>query len=525
MRAALYIRVSTDEQVKEGYSIESQLNILSAWSIVKGCEIADRYIDDGYSAKNMNRPAMKRLLADCEAGLIDAVVVWRLDRLSRSLRDIVSTVDDVFRAKNIEFISTTESIDTSSTAGRLVLNILASVAQNEREINEERVRMVSMELASMCVHMGGVPLYGYSVGEDRHYIINEAEAPAVRMAFEMRFNRCGYGEIITALTDAGYRTRKGRIFTKNVLHDMLANEKYAGVFIYNRAAPAARDGKRNSHASKSEDQIIRIPGGMPAIVSREIFDGVQLIMKADKHSGGGRAHAKRIYPASGLVYCAVCGSSMIVDAVGRNRNGTYQYSYGCRNKCVKRIRNEKLLTHIFDFLDELTADPQIIAQAAKIANDAAMLEHADIQACAEAASAQIADIDAKIASIIEFIKIAGAAAPASLAAELRALEAKKDACKYDVSLASKKAKAADADSIYQRLAAVALLRDAAPSEQRAAIQRVIHAIHVHNDAIWIDVSPPRTGERMVEATHHPLQPCPPFTFSIDRCQTNSKTRA
>ena len=99
-------------------------------------------------------------------------------------------------------------------------------------------------------------------------------------------------------------------------------------------------------------------------------------------------------------------------------------------------------------------------------------------------------------TIIEFIKVAGAAAPASLAAELRALEAKKDACKYDLSLASKKAKAADADLVYQRLAAVANLRNADPADQRAAIHRVIHAIHVHNDVIWIDVTS-RTGFSLV----------------------------
>lgn len=514
MRAALYARVSTEEQAKEGFSIDAQMNILSAWTVVKGFEITERYIDEGYSAKNLNRPAVRRMLEDCQAGALDAVIVWRLDRLSRSLRDTLSVVEDVFRARNIEFISATENIDTSTTSGRLTLNILASVAQNEREINEERVRMVSLDLAAQCIHMGGQPPYGFSVGADRHYLINETEAPAVRMAFEMRFNRCGYSEIITALTDAGYRTRKGQVFTKNALHDMLVNEKYAGVFVYNRAAPASRDGRRNSHASKPDDQIIRIPGGMPRIVSQEIFDGVQLIMQEDKHRPGAY-HAKRIYPASGLVFCAVCGSRMVVDAVGRNRNGTYQYSYGCPNKCVKRIRNEKLLAHIFDFFDELAGDPDIIARAVRIANESAQLEHSDIQASAEAASARLAQIEAKIESIIDFIKIAGASAPASLATELRALETQKDACRYDISLAAQKAKTADADLVYQRLAAVANLRNADPADQRAAIHRVIHAIHVHNDVLWIDVTS-RTGFSLVEATPHQSIPCPALTFSVNR---------
>lgn len=485
-RAALYARVSTEEQAKEGFSIDAQMNILSAWAVVKGYQVADRYIDDGYSAKNLNRPAVQRLLEDCRAGAIDAVVVWRLDRLSRSLRDTLTVVEDVFRAKSIEFISTTESIDTTTTAGRLMLNILASFAQNEREVNEERVRTVSLDLARQCVHMGGTPLYGYSVGSDRHYLINEAEAPAVRMAFYMRRDGYGYTDIVTALTDAGYRNRQGKVFSKAALHDMFVNEKYMGVYVYNRAAAATRAGSRNNHASKPNDEIIRIPGGIPAIIDEHTFAIVQRRIADDKRGPGAR-RAKRVYIASGLVYCSVCGAHMVVDVVGRNRDGSYQRSYSCPNKCVKRIRYEKLDEHIFNFFDELIADPTIIAQAAEIAAQTADHAASDIQACAIAAGKRLQEIDAKISSIVAFISTAGASAPASLADELRALEAERDTCRYDAAAVMTKTKTASAEEILKQLTALAGLRNAEPDVQRTAIQRVIRGIRVTNDTIYIDL--------------------------------------
>lgn len=495
MRAALYARVSTEEQAKEGFSIDAQLNILSAWSVVKGYQIVDRYVDDGYSAKNLNRPAVQRLLEDCRAGAVDAVVVWRLDRLSRSLRDTLTVVEDVFRARNIEFISTTESIDTTSTSGRLMLNILASFAQNEREVNEERVRTVSMDLARQCIHMGGVPPYGYSVGEDRRYIINESEAAAIRMLFDMRAEGHGYGDIITAMTNAGYRTRGGKVFSKNALHDMLKNEKYMGVYTYNRAAAATRQGTRNNHASKPADEIIRIPGGMPAIVSKSTFDAVQRRMAEDRHHTG-TYRAKRIYIAAGMVYCAICGSKMTIDNVGRNRDGSYQMSYCCPNKCVKRIRYEKMDQHIFDFFDELIADPAVLARAAEIAAENADHEASDIQACAIAAGQRLQEIDAKIASIIAFISSAGAAAPASLANELRELEAQRESCRYDAALVANKAKTASAEEVLNQLAALADLRHAEPAVQRTALRRVVRAIRVNTETIWLDIDaePPDSAD-------------------------------
>jgi site-specific DNA recombinase len=128
--------------------------------------------------------------------------VWRLDRLSRNLRDMLVTIEDVFKANNVEFISATENIDTSSPSGRLLLNILGSVAQNERENTSVRTTMVMHELAKQAKHLGGRPLYGYAVDQDMHYVLDPVRAEAVRLIFRMRAAGHSYPEIISALDNS-----------------------------------------------------------------------------------------------------------------------------------------------------------------------------------------------------------------------------------------------------------------------------------------------------------------------------------
>lgn len=228
---AIYARVSTDEQAKEGYSIDAQVNILRAYVTIKGLDEPVLYIDDGYSAKNLNRPQIQKLLADCKNGGVGSLLVWRLDRFSRSLRDTIEIVEDILKPRKIDFLSSTESIDTSTPSGRLMLNILASFAQNEREATSERVKMVSADLARHCRHMGGVPPFGYKV-VDGFYKVDEEKADAVRTLFRMFIERQGYGDMLKYLNENGFRTATGKEFSKNSLFDLLGNEKYSGLYVY-----------------------------------------------------------------------------------------------------------------------------------------------------------------------------------------------------------------------------------------------------------------------------------------------------
>ena len=153
-----YSRVSSDEQAAHGISIDAQRNILQGYAAMTAQQIRI-YEDAGFSGKNMNRPALRQLLDDCRAGSVSAVVVWKLDRLSRSLRDTLSIIEDVLQPRGITLVSVTESIDTSTPSGRMMLNMLASFAQLEREQDSDRVVMAHKHLARDCKYLGGhVPL-------------------------------------------------------------------------------------------------------------------------------------------------------------------------------------------------------------------------------------------------------------------------------------------------------------------------------------------------------------------------------
>jgi len=193
-----YSRVSSEEQAAHGISIDAQRGILEGYAAMTSQQIRI-YEDAGYSGKNTNRPALQQLLAACRSDAVSAVVVWKLDRLSRSLRDTLAIIEDVFQPRSITLVSVTESIDTSTPSGRMMLNLLASFAQLEREQDSDRVVMAHKHLARDCKYLGGhIPL-GYCIDADKHYQLDPVTAPVVRRVFEMYLSRSGYTPILDYL--------------------------------------------------------------------------------------------------------------------------------------------------------------------------------------------------------------------------------------------------------------------------------------------------------------------------------------
>ena len=191
------------------------------------------------------------------------------------------------------------------------------------------------ETAMQCKHTGGKPPLGYNVAEDRTYVINEHEARAVKLIFEMYAAGKGYSDIIHALNDAGYRTQTGQPFGKNSIHDILKNEKYRGVYIFNRTA-RKENGKRNHHKSKNEDEIIRIEGGMPRIIDEETWK------RMEKNKRGPGAHkAKETYLLSGLIFCSKCGGAMVGNRRHSGRNKTLYAAYECSTRKRTKACNMK----------------------------------------------------------------------------------------------------------------------------------------------------------------------------------------
>lgn len=182
-RTALYIRVSTQEQAQEGYSIGEQKERLIAYCKAHDWSIADIYVDGGYSGGNLKRPAIQKLMS--ETSKFDVVLVYKLDRLSRSQRDTLYLIEEIFLKNNIDFVSMQESFDTSSPFGRAMIGLLAVFAQLEREQIKERTQMGRMARAKKGLFHGGcnIPI-GYDY-QDGKLIINPYEAEQVREIFDL----------------------------------------------------------------------------------------------------------------------------------------------------------------------------------------------------------------------------------------------------------------------------------------------------------------------------------------------------
>lgn len=216
------------------------------------------------------------------------------------------------------------------------------------------------ENAYQCRHTGGLPPLGYDVDESGHYVINKVEAAWVRKAFEMKSAGHGYTDIARTLNEMGARTKRGSMFNKNSFHDLFRNEKYKGVYVFNRAT-SKKGGKRNNHANKNSDDIIRIEGGMPRIVDDYVWESVN--KKMDDKKNNARDKAKRVYLLSGLLYCGECDSPMSGNTRRSGRNKTLYSTYECNRRkrektCkAKGINCEFIENAVIDYLqDEFFTD-------------------------------------------------------------------------------------------------------------------------------------------------------------------------
>ncbi|MCL2077784.1 MAG: recombinase family protein [Oscillospiraceae bacterium] len=186
IKSAIYIRVSTDAQREEGYSIDAQKEMLTAYCVSKGIKDYDYYIDGGFTGSNIERPELGRLIEDIKNGLVDRVLVYKLDRLSRSQKDTLYLIEDVFNPHGVDFLSLNESMDTSTPLGRLMLGILSAFAQLERENIRERTRMGMKERVKAGLWMGGgrIP-FGYDYDKGQGILIPNQDADTVRKIYDL----------------------------------------------------------------------------------------------------------------------------------------------------------------------------------------------------------------------------------------------------------------------------------------------------------------------------------------------------
>lgn len=182
---ALYLRVSTDAQYEEGYSIEAQMKKLEQWCHLHDIDQYEFYIDGGYSGSNLNRPQMQRMISDIQAKKVEAVVVYKLDRISRSQRDTIYLLEDIFTPNETGFVSLNENFDTTTPYGKAMIGILSVFAQLERENIRERTRMGMRERLNKGMWRGTSPPFGYDYNSSQGILVPNADADTVREIFRL----------------------------------------------------------------------------------------------------------------------------------------------------------------------------------------------------------------------------------------------------------------------------------------------------------------------------------------------------
>lgn len=237
IRACIYTRVSTEKQDMEGYSIEEQERLCKGIIEAKEMEYVKTYSDPGISGKTMDRPALQEMIKAINNGEIDAVVILKLDRLSRSQKDTLTIIEDILIANNITLISVKETLDTSTAWGRAMIGILASFNQLDRENIVQRTTMGRNAKAAQGEYAGGRPPFGYKATPEG-LIVEEKEAEIVRVIFELKEQ--GYSQVKTAkeLNARGYRRKDGKEFSNSTVQVVLENKdtylgnwKYGEVYI------------------------------------------------------------------------------------------------------------------------------------------------------------------------------------------------------------------------------------------------------------------------------------------------------
>lgn len=235
VRVGCYIRVSTQEQAKEGYSIGAQTEKLKNYCVARGWIASEIYTDPGYSGAKMERRALQKLISDVKQKRIDLVLVYKLDRLSRSQKDTLYLIEDVFIKNNIDFVSINENFDTSTPFGRAMIGILSVFAQLEREQIKERTKMGRVERAKQGLWRGGgnVPI-GYTYLESKNeLVIDDYEAMQVREVFDLYANKhYALTKISAIMNEKGYKHKHGDWSYTSTIRKLLANKIYISIMTW-----------------------------------------------------------------------------------------------------------------------------------------------------------------------------------------------------------------------------------------------------------------------------------------------------
>lgn len=365
IQCAIYTRKSTDEGLQQDFnSLDAQREAGEAFIASQRQEgwrlVPERFDDGGFTGGNMERPALKRLLEAIEAKRVNCVVVYKVDRLSRSLLDFARMME-LFDRSGTSFVSVTQNFNTTDSMGRLTLNILLSFAQFEREIISERTRDKMCAARRKGKWIGGHPVLGYDIdAAARRLAVNPEEAHQVRRIFDLYLDLGSMVPVLQELDRRGWATKRwttgsgqirgGKPFTKSLLYGLLTNAIYTG---------------RVNHKGTF------YPGEHEAIIERSTWEQVQDLLDRNGRANGGGAKNKYSALLRGLLFCEPCGAPMVHTY---SCKGTKRYRYyvcyqaqqrGWKNCKTKSVSAPAMESAVLEAVRKLGTDPQLAEEVVR----------------------------------------------------------------------------------------------------------------------------------------------------------------
>lgn len=377
IRAALYIRVSTQEQSKHGYSIGEQKERLKRFAEAKEYRIVNTYVDPGFSGTNLNRPAMQKLMNDINNKNIDAVVIWKLDRLSRSQKDTLYLIEEVLNPNSVALVSMNESLDSSTPFGIAMVGMMSVFAQLEVSNIVERSKMGREARAKAGFYHGGGnfrPL-GYDYVNSL-LIVNKYEAMVVKEIFEQFLEGNGTRKIVMNLHDK----YPNEVTTRTRIKDVLKNPLYIGKVTFNG---------------------IVHEGVHKPIIDQKTFDKAQEIISGRKEYSKTGIEQKGLL--NGKLHCGICGARYYRQVTGSKKYRYVKYACSSKNwsspKLIKdrqcdngRFNTDELEAEVISQLKALTLDELIKPEKQEIVEERSVIE------------SEIKSIDSQINKLIELFQ-------------------------------------------------------------------------------------------------------------------------
>lgn len=404
----LYVRVSTLAQDIDGFSINAQITQLKEYCSFQGYKVVDVYADRGISGKSMNRPELQRMLKDSKEGKLDCVMVYKTSRLARNTSDLLSIVEGLHR-QNVEFFSLSENMKFDSNSRKLLLQILASFSEFERNNIAEGAFMGQLRRSQEGYYQGNLPLAYDKIPDNKHELmINQHEANIVKYIFESYAKGHGYRKIANALNHKGYVTKKGNPFSISAITYILSNPFYIGKIQF------AKYKDWNDKRRKGlNDKPVIAEGKHTPIISQDLWDKVQARKK--QVSKKPQVHGKGTNLLTGIISCPNCSAPMAAsNTTNTLKDGTKKRIryYSCsnfRNKGSKvcsanSVRADVIEKYVMDQILEIIKSDKVIKQVVERVNQENQVDVSALNHDMAYKQQQFDEIQAKLNNLVKTIE-------------------------------------------------------------------------------------------------------------------------